>query len=86
MLKDGDERFFDQETQEMDFYLIDFWKWCMSDLIGNAPRGILAEFIVAKGLDIDTKIPWNEWDPFDLRTHEGIKIVVKSATYIQNWY
>lgn len=84
--KDGGERFFDPETHEMDFYLLDFWKWCMSDLISNATRGILAEFIVAKGLDIDTKIPRNEWDPFDLTTPEGIKVEVKSAAYIQSWY
>lgn len=85
-LKCGDERFIDSETNESDFNLLDFWRWCMSDLVSNATRGILAEFIVAKALGIDTSVPRKEWDPFDLTTPDGIRIEVKSAAYIQTWY
>ena len=30
----------------------DFWRWAMSDFVSNAPRGVLAEFIVACALGI----------------------------------
>jgi hypothetical protein len=32
--------------------LVDFWAWSMSDLVENRNRGILAEFIVLKGLGL----------------------------------
>jgi hypothetical protein len=38
----------------LDFELSEFWRWSMSDLVSNATRGRLAEFIVAKALSIST--------------------------------
>ncbi len=64
--------------------VLDFWKWSASDLLTNRQRGILAEFIVASSLNLTNK-PREEWDEYDLITHEGIKIEVKSASYIQSW-
>ena len=64
--------------------LNDFWKWANSDLISNAQRGVLAEFLVACALGIDCGIR-NEWDAFDLRSPDGTKVEVKSAGYIQAW-
>jgi hypothetical protein len=49
--KSGDEPF-KRDGKEMQFRLLDFWKWSASDLIGNAQRGILAEYIVASVLGI----------------------------------
>jgi len=69
-----------------DFKLIDFWRWSVSDIVSNATRGILAEFIVASALQIDLKIIRDEWNAYDLTSPEGIKIEVKSASYIQSWY
>ena len=58
--------------------------WSQSDLIENRNRGILAEFIVRQALEI--KYPTRlEWDAFDLKTDDGVKIEVKSAAYIQAW-
>lgn len=64
--------------------LIDFWQWAHSDILGNAERGKLAEFIVAMALDID-KGCRTEWDAYDLLTVDNIKIEVKSSAYLQTW-
>jgi hypothetical protein len=67
--------------------LHDFWRWSVSDLVSNATRGRLAEFIVANALGISTNaVVRDEWSPFDLQTSEGVKVEVKSAAYIQSWY
>ena len=81
--KKGDD-FFHRNGKKMDFNLGDYWKWSYSDLLSNASRGVLAEFIVAKALGL-TNIPRNEWKPFDLETKYQIRIEVKSASYIQSW-
>jgi hypothetical protein len=64
--------------------VLDFWRWAMSDFVSNAPRGVLAEFIVARALGIKGGVR-NPWDAFDLKTRSGIKIEVKSASYLQFW-
>lgn len=65
--------------------LLDFWRWSSSDLVSNATRGILAEFIVASALGIKLDGVRDEWGAFDLITPEGITVEVKSAAYIQSW-
>lgn len=65
--------------------LLDFWRWSTSDLVSNATRGVLAEFIVASALGIPMDNPREEWAPWDLTTPEGIKVEVKSAAYVQSW-
>jgi hypothetical protein len=84
-LKQGDETFIFNEMPQ-GFKLIEFWRWSVSDIVSNATRGRLAEFIIAKSLGIDTNIVRDEWQAFDLITPDGIKIEVKSAAYIQSWY
>ena len=52
--------------------------------MGNALRGILAEFIVASTIDtLDN--PRDEWDAYDLKTKNGLKIEIKSSAYLQSW-
>jgi len=68
------------------YKLEDFWRWNMSDLISNATRGILAEFIVATAIGLDPANVRNEWDAYDLLSPEGIKIEVKTSAYIQSWF
>lgn len=67
-----------------DFDLLDFWKWMGSDLLNNAMRGVLAEFIVARALDIKGGVR-TEWDACDLTTSDGIRVEIKSAAYCQSW-
>lgn len=58
------------------------WRW-FSNLATNNLRWILAEYIVATALWVDQK-PREERDSFDLITSQGLKIEVKSASYIQS--
>lgn len=81
--KQPDEPFVNGEN-ELGFNITDFWKWNLSDLIGNTNRGVLAEFIVKQALNIKSKTRL-EWDAFDLETDDGIKIEIKSSAYIQVW-
>lgn len=68
-----------------EFKVLDYWQWSMSDLVSNASRGRLAEFIVARALDAPTDGVRDEWAAFDLTTKEGIKVEVKSSAYLQSW-
>ena len=65
-------------------HLADFWAWMGSDLLHNAFRGQLAEFLVfrALGCKADTRPGWGE---YDLLTPEGVPVEVKSAAYLQSW-
>lgn len=81
--KQGTERFH-AAGRELPFDLLGFWQWSASDLVGNALRGMLAEYLVACDLGVadGTRV---EWDAHDLRTRAGVKVEVKSAAYLQSW-
>ena len=64
--------------------LAGFWQWAYSDLVGNAERGALAEYIVACALDIADGVRI-AWDKYDLLTKEGISVEVKTSGYLQTW-
>jgi len=64
--------------------LSDFWRWAYSDLIGNAERGVLAEYIVACSLELNNTTHIS-WDKYDLLTDDGISVEVKTSAYIQTW-
>jgi len=83
-LKSGNEPFH-FSGQSAGFDLRQFWQWSVSDLVSNATRGRLAEFIVASALDAHGAVR-SEWDAYDLETPSGIKVEVKSAAYIQSWF
>ncbi len=83
--KSGTEKFVNQ-GKDIGFDLLSFWQWSASDLVSNATRGILAEYIVAQALGIADKQIRDEWAAYDLETKDGIKIEVKSAAFIQSWY
>lgn len=81
--KSGEEPF-QQDDEDLSFTLLNFWQWYVSDLLDNTTRGILAEFLVTKALG-QTDSPRVEWDAYDVKTNNGIKVEVKSASYIQSW-
>ena len=64
-LKSGSERFH-CSGEALGPTLQDFWRWSTSDLVSNATRGRLAEFIVASALGISIAGVRDEWGPFDL--------------------
>ena len=73
------------DGQEISYSLLDFWKWSVSDILSNATRGCLAEFIVGTAIGLNPNDLRNEWDAYDLNSKDNIKIEVKSAAYIQSW-
>ena len=75
--KTGEERFH-LSGQPTGPVLLDFWRWSVSDLVSNATRGRLAEYIVASALGLATGVR-SEWDAFDLLTPAGLRIEVKSS-------
>lgn len=83
MRKTGTESFqLNKELLPID--LLSFWQWSSSDLVGNALRGVLAEYIVATAVSSNMNTR-KEWDAYDVETPEGIKVEVKSGAYIQSW-
>ena len=85
VIKTGDELLTFQ-NKNLDFTLLDFWQWSVSDILSNATRGRLAEFIVATGTGIDIKQVREEWGAYDLLTPNGIRLEIKSAAYLQSWH
>lgn len=71
--------------KETESKVCEFWQWSQSDLLNNATRGVLAEYIVAMALGISGKETRLQWKSYDLETDDGIKIEVKSAAYLQSW-
>lgn len=80
--KSGDESF-TSGGKKLGFNLLEFWEWNGSDLISNAMRGILAEFIVAKALELAGGVRY-EWDAYDLE-YGKTRIEIKASAYIQSW-
>lgn len=72
--------------QSLDFELLNFWQWSSSDLVNNALRGVIAEYIIAQALGVGSDGVREEWVAFDIETPSGIKIEVKSAAYVQSWH
>ncbi len=80
----GREPFHDR-GRSLGFSLLDFWQWSVSDLVSNATRGRLAEFLVAQALGGTPTSVRDEWAAIDLEMPNGIRIEVKSAAYLQAW-
>ena len=81
----GEEKFRDG-SNNLDFNLLSFWLWSSSDVVSNATRGILAEYMVGKALGcIKEEDIRDEWGAYDLATQAGGRIEVKSAAYVQSW-
>jgi hypothetical protein len=83
--KTGTERFH-VDGQDLGFDLLSFWQWSASDLVSNATRGRVAEYIVARALGLALDDVRDEWGAYDLCTPSGIRVEVKSAAYIQSWH
>lgn len=81
--RSGAERFH-RDGRPLGFDLRGFWQWSASDLVSNATRGILAEYLVAQAVGVAGGVR-DEWAAFDLETPSGVRIEVKSAAYLQAW-
>lgn len=76
---------FHRDGRPVGFDLLSFWQWSTSDLVSNATRGILAEYLVAQAVAAGGSGVREEWAAFDLETPSGVRIEVKSAAYLQTW-
>lgn len=83
-LKSGEEKL-TYNGNNIGYKLINFWQWSVSDILSNATRGRFAEFIVGTAIEFDNAAVRDEWGAYDLESKKGIKIEVKSASYIQSW-
>lgn len=82
----GDE-WFRGNGAPLGFTMLDYWRWSGSDPLGNAERGVLAEFLVAKALGVADK-PRVEWAAHDVSASFGgkpVAVEVKSAAWYQSW-
>ena len=77
----GDE-LFSNEGMQLNFSMSDFWRWYASNTLHSALRGAIAEFIVAKALDLPCTVR-QTWDAYDLK-YNNKKIEVKSSAYLQD--
>jgi len=82
--RSGQERFHDG-GRELGFGLLGFWQWSTSDVVSNATRVILAEYLVAQAIGAADDAR-DEWATYDLLDPRGVAIEVKSAAYLQSWH
>ena len=78
------EQPFHANGRPLSFRLGHFWQWAASDLMSNALRGVLAEFLVSQAVGAigTSRI---EWDACDLRLPSGARLEVKASGYLQSW-
>lgn len=69
----------------LDQTLFDFFAWYCGNMLGNATRGVLAEYIVALAAGCDNTPRLGDWNDYDLLTPSGKRIEVKSSAYLQSW-
>lgn len=77
----GNKKFIN-DNEQLDYTLNEFWEWYASDLMHGPLRGALAEYIIAKALNIDCSSGRNLWAAYDLE-YKGHSIEVKSSSYLQ---
>ncbi|HEV2462643.1 MAG TPA: hypothetical protein VGT04_02470 [Acidobacteriaceae bacterium] len=64
--------------------LLDFWKWAFSDLCDDDLKGIFAEWIVLRLLQIQS-VRRVSWANSDIITVGGARIEIKASSYWQSW-
>ena len=82
--RSGTESFHDS-NRPLGFDLLSLWQWSASNVVSNATRGIVAEYLVARALGVAGGVR-EEWAPYDIKTPDGTRVEVKSAAYIQSWH
>ena len=62
----------------------DFWRWAYSDLCDDDVKGIFAEWLVGRLLDLPMTRRFS-WANCDIRTRDRVSIEVKSSAWWQSW-
>lgn len=68
-----------------DSAVIDFWQWALSSLLDNTVRGLFAEYLVARALGVTRTGVRVEWDAVDIVAESGLRVEVKSVSFLQSW-
>lgn len=71
-------------ADKLTFDVLSFWQWACSDINGNALRGLVAEYLVARSAGGDSGVR-TEWDAYDVVTPDGTEIEAKTSAYLQTW-
>jgi hypothetical protein len=83
------DELFNYDGTYLDFSVGDCLNYTFGDLSNNTTRGAIAEYIVAKALEIDTSEHRKDWLDYDLiykdKQDKDIRIEVKASGYIQSW-
>ena len=77
----GDERF-TNNGEEVELKLLDFWRFQYSNVWDL--QGDIAEFIVAKALEIEVPYNRNGWSLYDI-DYKGYRIEVKQTSDWHSW-
>ena len=70
--KNGNE-YLTENGKKIDYNLLSFWRWSVSDILSNATRGRFAEYIVGTAIGLDPNNLRDEWDAFDLEEESKAK-------------
>ena len=62
-----------EQIASNDNTLLDYWRWAHSNLIDNAERSALAEYLVHVAMGATKPVRVN-WDRYDVKSPEGITI------------
>ena len=77
----GNETFKDG-IQDLDFNVLDFWRYAYSNLIDTESE--IAEFLVGHALGLVCPTNKLEWASYDIK-YEGTRIEVKETGYTHTW-
>lgn len=81
----GGETLAGADARLRDASILNFWQWAYSDLTNNVNRGVFAEWMVAKLLDVDLPKSRTPWEAWDIETPERVRIEVKASAYVHQW-
>jgi len=76
---------FHSDGRPLGLTVLDYWRWGASDLVSNATRGVVAEFLVATAIGVSDGVR-EEWSAYDLLSPEGIRLEIKASAFVQGWY
>ena len=62
--------------------VLEFWRYCYGDLASQSP--VIAEFLVAKALEIEKAENVTYWTAYDM-SYRGMRVEVKSTEYVHAW-
>jgi hypothetical protein len=79
-----DDALFGVASPPSDCTMLHFWKWAFANLCDDYIKGIFAEWMVGRLLQLEAK-PRISWADSDYVTPSGRRIEVKASSFWQSW-